>query len=103
MDQEEDRIRQRAHQLWEEEGRPEGRAEDHWSRARQELQGGSDPAQSDSTAEDPAAAASAAAVSGIDLASGSEPSPAEVEQSMLKGDDGPTPYLNADTGRAKRG
>ena len=38
MDQEEDRIRQRAHQLWEEEGRPEGRAQDHWSRARQELQ-----------------------------------------------------------------
>ena len=43
------------------------------------------------------------AVSGIDLASGSEPSPDEVEQSMLKGDDGPTPYLNAETARAKRG
>ena len=27
-------IRARAHQLWEQEGRPEGRAEDHWYKAR---------------------------------------------------------------------
>ena len=30
----EDRIRARAHQLWEQEGRPEGRAENHWEQAR---------------------------------------------------------------------
>jgi len=30
----EERIRARAHQLWEEEGRPEGRADDHWETAR---------------------------------------------------------------------
>lgn len=30
----EERIRVRAHQLWEDEGRPEGRAEDHWEKAR---------------------------------------------------------------------
>ncbi|MBS7707266.1 DUF2934 domain-containing protein [Chelatococcus asaccharovorans] len=30
MDEREHRIRERAHRLWEEEGRPEGRAERHW-------------------------------------------------------------------------
>ena len=30
----EERIRARAHRLWEEEGRPEGRAEAHWKQAR---------------------------------------------------------------------
>jgi hypothetical protein len=29
-----DRIRSRAHQIWEEEGCPEGRAEEHWEKAR---------------------------------------------------------------------
>lgn len=33
----EERIRQRAHELWEQEGRPEGRAQDHWERAAQDL------------------------------------------------------------------
>ena len=27
-------IRARAHQLWEQEGRPDGRADDHWREAR---------------------------------------------------------------------
>jgi hypothetical protein len=30
----EERIRAKAHQLWEEEGRPEGREMDHWEKAR---------------------------------------------------------------------
>jgi hypothetical protein len=30
----EERIRTRAHQLWREEGRPDGRAEVHWEQAR---------------------------------------------------------------------
>ena len=30
-------IRERAYQLWEEEGRPEGRAVDHWLKAEHEL------------------------------------------------------------------
>jgi len=34
MDTMEQRIRDRAHKLWEEEGRPEGRAEMHWAQAR---------------------------------------------------------------------
>jgi hypothetical protein len=38
MDQDhQERIKQRAHELWESEGRPEGRDADHWSQAEQEL------------------------------------------------------------------
>lgn len=33
----EERIRSRAYQLWEEGGRPEGRALEHWERAAQDL------------------------------------------------------------------
>jgi hypothetical protein len=33
----EDAIRRRAHALWEEAGHPEGRAEEFWHRAREEL------------------------------------------------------------------
>ena len=33
----EERIRQRAYRLWEEAGRPEGAAQDHWERAAQDL------------------------------------------------------------------
>ncbi len=31
------RVRERAYAMWEEAGRPEGRAEEFWERARQEL------------------------------------------------------------------
>ena len=33
----EERIRQRAYRLWEEAGRPEGTAQEHWDRAAQDL------------------------------------------------------------------
>lgn len=33
-----DRIRQRAHTIWEAEGRPEGRDRDHWYRATREVE-----------------------------------------------------------------
>jgi hypothetical protein len=38
-------IRARAHQLWEQEGRPDGRAEDHWREARKlvEIEGMKQP------------------------------------------------------------
>jgi hypothetical protein len=32
-----ERIRQRAYELWEQEGRPEGRAEEYWRRAEAEV------------------------------------------------------------------
>lgn len=35
MDGREDRIRELAHQLWEESGRPAGEAERHWQKAQQ--------------------------------------------------------------------
>lgn len=35
----EERIRERAHRIWEEEGRPHGRDWEHWERARREIEG----------------------------------------------------------------
>ncbi|QUS37214.1 DUF2934 domain-containing protein [Falsirhodobacter algicola] len=32
-----DEIRARAHRIWQDEGEPEGRHEDHWTRAKAEL------------------------------------------------------------------
>ena len=32
-----DRVRERAHAIWEREGRPEGAAERHWAEAEEEL------------------------------------------------------------------
>ncbi len=43
MDREE-RIRARAHQIWESEGQPDGRDSEHWERARLELDGGEEQA-----------------------------------------------------------
>ncbi|TCK28988.1 DUF2934 family protein [Ancylobacter aquaticus] len=37
MDERDETIRARAHQIWEQEGRPEGRAEDHWVQAKEIL------------------------------------------------------------------
>ncbi len=36
-DDREHRIRERAYRLWEQEGRPEGRHEHHWTQASQEV------------------------------------------------------------------
>ena len=38
----EEQIRRRAHQMWEAEGRPEGRAEEHWRAAEAEIRGTAD-------------------------------------------------------------
>ena len=35
----EERIRERAHGLWEQDGRPEGREKEHWERAVTEVEG----------------------------------------------------------------
>lgn len=34
-----DRIRERAYQIWEAEGRPEGQEAEHWHRAREDVEG----------------------------------------------------------------
>jgi hypothetical protein len=36
--QDEDRIHQRAHEIWEREGRPDGRHDEHWAQARREIE-----------------------------------------------------------------
>ena len=41
----EEKIQIRAYEMWEEEGRPEGRAEEFWHRASTELAGSSAPAK----------------------------------------------------------
>jgi hypothetical protein len=73
--QDQERIRRRAHEIWEREGRPEGRDQEHWAQAIQGTEaegGGVSPAAPDdaptSTAPDvgatPAEAAAAANVVG---------------------------------------
>lgn len=37
-DYSDEQIRERAHQLWEQDGKPDGKADDYWHRARQELE-----------------------------------------------------------------
>ena len=37
LQEREEQIRQRAHEIWEAEGRPEGRHEEHWARAEASL------------------------------------------------------------------
>ncbi|MEL7561378.1 DUF2934 domain-containing protein [Stutzerimonas chloritidismutans] len=34
----EQRIRERAHEIWEAKGRPEGHEQEHWAQARDELE-----------------------------------------------------------------
>ncbi|SDC85401.1 DUF2934 domain-containing protein [Paraburkholderia lycopersici] len=36
-DEREARIRRRAHQLWEDDGAPQGRADEYWSRAEKQI------------------------------------------------------------------
>ncbi|HYC02093.1 MAG TPA: DUF2934 domain-containing protein [Azospirillaceae bacterium] len=37
--EDEQRIRERAYEIWEREGRPEGRGDEHWARACDEVRG----------------------------------------------------------------
>ncbi|AZO41512.1 DUF2934 domain-containing protein [Mesorhizobium sp. M7D.F.Ca.US.005.01.1.1] len=38
MDSREERIKRRAYEIWEREGRPAGREEEHWDQAVQEIE-----------------------------------------------------------------
>jgi hypothetical protein len=42
----EDQVRRRAHEIWEREGRPEGRHEEHWRQAMEEASAGTGDAAS---------------------------------------------------------
>jgi hypothetical protein len=48
----EDRVRQRAYELWEKDGRPEGQHLRHWQRAEEELQGRSSVKDNERAAEE---------------------------------------------------
>ena len=43
----EDRIRKRAYQLWQQEGSPEGRPDDHWLQAEREIDHGNGEIEGD--------------------------------------------------------
>ncbi|WP_245486638.1 MULTISPECIES: DUF2934 domain-containing protein [unclassified Mesorhizobium] len=38
MDSREEKIKRRAHEIWEQEGRPAGREQEHWDQAVQEIE-----------------------------------------------------------------
>jgi hypothetical protein len=50
----EDRIRRRAYEIWEREGRPHGREQEHWDRAVQEIEAEEPEASRGPVAPDPA-------------------------------------------------
>ena len=52
----EEEIRKVANQIWESEGRPEGRADAHWAQALAQLEAGSKPAKKATATKKPAAA-----------------------------------------------
>ncbi|PBC02781.1 DUF2934 domain-containing protein [Mesorhizobium sp. WSM3860] len=52
MDREE-RIRRRAHEIWERAGRPEGRQQEHWDQAVQEIESEGSEAERGPVAPDP--------------------------------------------------
>lgn len=73
-----ERIRERAYQLWEQDGRPEGRDLDYWYRAEAELRGegasGLESPSGNSAADRPAGEAEGA------LTAPDEPSPEQTAQ-----------------------
>ncbi|HEX8296231.1 MAG TPA: DUF2934 domain-containing protein [Chthoniobacteraceae bacterium] len=62
----EERITELARQFWEEEGRPEGKAHEHWSRAEEQLRGSS-MGSSDPETPAPASTPETSADSGEEL------------------------------------
>ena len=57
MNDRDERIRQRAHEIWEREGRPHGLEQEHWDRATREID--AEGSQVSETAQNPDAASTA--------------------------------------------
>lgn len=51
MSVDEQKVRDRAYELWEQEGRPEGAAHSHWKQAYEEVQGEDDNSSNADTLE----------------------------------------------------
>jgi hypothetical protein len=56
-----DRIRKRAHEIWEQEGRPHGKEREHWERAERDVGAGDLPPLADTAVKKRAPARPAAA------------------------------------------
>src|SRR5436305_8946907 len=63
-----ERVRQRAYEIWESEGHPHGREQQHWERARRELADQRAPAADDKPRSQTEPAGTARAPSGNDVA-----------------------------------
>ena len=59
-----ERIRQRAYELWEHEGRPQGRDREHWEQAEREVDAGAEGSSSSSASAAPRAAESSSSEDG---------------------------------------
>lgn len=59
MEKDERKIRQRAYEMWDRDGRPDGRSEDYWLQAEREL-AGSDPTAAGSSQSEAAVPTQAA-------------------------------------------
>jgi Protein of unknown function (DUF2934) len=85
----EERIRTRAYELWEVEGRPEGREIDHWLRAVQELaaqeRGGEDAVQAVEAAPRPQRTRSLTARATSRTEAAAAPTPAPRRRRAAKG------------------
>jgi hypothetical protein len=92
----EERIRARAHEIWIQEGRPEGRHDQHWEQACREIE-----------AEDAAAAAAVAAASPAKPVRKAKPAPEPVQAAPPAAKRKPSPAEAAPppekAGRARRG
>lgn len=75
-----EKIRERARHIWEREGRPDGRADEHWQMARTEL------AMEDDEAEKAASEPNPIAQTGRDYAIHDEPVESAVEAYENEGD-----------------
>ena len=98
----EERIRRRAHAIWERKGRPEGRQQEHWAQARREIEAeertappraavdaSPTPAAPDHGGTTPAEAAAAAA--GFGAPRKAEQAPRRAGRADRAPDDAPTP------------
>ena len=65
-------IRRRAHEIWEQEGKPEGKEAEHWDRAMRELEGQNHSASEGRNAVQSASEGSGAERMADDLQSGSK-------------------------------
>lgn len=92
-------IREKAYRLWQDEGEPHGRHDEHWSRAERDIGEADVPAsdepidQASSSATTPAAGdeAAAAGVTGDDAAPVTPQTPVAVPGGMMAGAETPVP------------